>query len=89
MYPIYTSDASNAASQNARLSITNTNPSRTAYVHLFFVDGSSCSVADSYLCLTPNQTAGIMASDVDPGTAGYVVAIATDSGGCPINFNYC
>ena len=24
--------------------LTNTNPSRTAYIHLFFVDGSNCSV---------------------------------------------
>ena len=87
-YPIYTSDAANGAAQNTRLAITNTNPSRAAFVHLFFVDGSSCSVADSYICLTPNQTAAVLASDIDPGTTGYVLAIATDGGGCPINFNY-
>ncbi len=87
-YPIYTSDAANAAAQNTRLAITNTNPSRSAFVHLFFVDGSSCSVADSYICLTPNQTASVLASDIDPGTSGYVLAIATDAGGCPTNFNY-
>ncbi len=87
-YPIYTSDAANAAVQNTRLAITNTNASRTAFIHLFFVDGASCSVADSYICLTPNQTAAILASDVDAGTTGYVIAVATDAGGCPINFNY-
>ena len=87
-YPVYTSDASNGAAQNTRLAITNTHPSRNAFVHLFFIDGASCSVADSFLCLTPNQTASVLASDIDPGTTGYVVAIATDSGGCPINFNY-
>jgi hypothetical protein len=87
-YPIYTSDAANGASQNARVAITNTNPTRTAFVHLFFVDGSSCSVADSYICLTANQTASILASDVDPGTTGYVIAVATNAAGCPISFNY-
>ena len=87
-YPIYTSDAANAAAQNTRLAITNTHQSRTAFVHLFFVDGASCSVADSFICLTPNQTAAILASDVDAGTTGYVIAVATDNGGCPINFNY-
>jgi hypothetical protein len=88
VYPIYSSSASNAATQNARISITNTNMTRNAYVHLFFVDGSSCSVADSYICLTPNQTAAILASDVDPGTTGYIIAVAVNTAGCPINFNH-
>jgi hypothetical protein len=87
-YNLYSSDATNGAAQNTRLAITNTHPSRAAFIHLFFVDGLSCSVADSYICLTANQTAAILASDVDPGTTGYVVAVATDSAGCPINFNY-
>ena len=45
-------------------------------------------MADSYLCLTPNQTAAVLASDIDPGTTGYIVAVATDRIGCPINFNH-
>ncbi|NOT60397.1 MAG: HYR domain-containing protein, partial [Acidobacteria bacterium] len=88
IYPVYTSDAANGAAQNARLNITNIHSSRGANIHLFFVDGSSCSVADSYICLTPNQTASVLASDIDPGTTGYLIAIATDRAGCPINFNY-
>ncbi|NOT62212.1 MAG: DUF4394 domain-containing protein, partial [Acidobacteria bacterium] len=88
IYPVYTSDAANGASQNTRLSITNTHGSRGANVHLFFVDGSSCSVADSFICLTANQTASVLASDIDPGTTGYLMAIATDALGCPINFNF-
>jgi hypothetical protein len=88
IYPVYTSDAVNGAVQNTRISITNIHPSRAASVHLFFVDGATCSVADSYICLTANQTATVLASDIDPGATGYLVAVATDSGGCPINFNY-
>ena len=30
----------------------------------------------------------MLASDIDPGTTGYLIAIATDRSGCPINFNY-
>jgi sugar lactone lactonase YvrE len=87
IYNVYTS-ASDPTRQNTRLSVTNTNPGLPAYVHLFFVDGTSCSVADSILCLTANQTTTFLASDLDPGTTGYVVAIALDANGCPMNFNY-
>ncbi len=86
-YNYYTSTV-DAARQNTRINITNTHVTQSAYVHLFFVDGSNCSVADSYICLTPNQTASFLASDLDPGTTGYIVAVATDRTGCPIDFNY-
>jgi hypothetical protein len=87
-YNLVSSSATNAATQNSRISLTNTNTTRTAYVHLFFVDGSNCAVADSFICLTPNQTATVLHSDIDPGVTGYLVAVATDATGCPINFNY-
>jgi hypothetical protein len=87
-YNIFTSDAASGNLQNTRISLTNTHPSRPAFVHLFFVDGSTCGVADSYICLTAQQTASFLASDIDPGTSGYVVAVAVDASGCPINFNY-
>ncbi|MDQ3012896.1 MAG: hypothetical protein M3X11_19580, partial [Acidobacteriota bacterium] len=71
------------------INLTNTNPTLPIAVHLFFVDGTSCSVADANICLTPNQTTSFMASDLDPGSTGYIVAIASDAvTGCPINFNF-
>jgi hypothetical protein len=88
VYNLYTSGVTDSNAQNTRIAITNTHPGLSAPVHLFFVDGSSCSVADSYICLTPNQTTTFLASDIDPGTTGYVVAIAVDRDGCPRNFNY-
>jgi predicted extracellular nuclease len=88
IYNIYTSSAIAPNAQNTSVSVTNIEPSRPAYVHFFFVDGSTCSVADSYLCLTPNQTATFFASDLDPGTTGYIMAVAVDQNGCPVNFNY-
>jgi len=87
IYNVYTS-STNSIQQNTRLNLTNTNPNLPAIVHLFFVDGTSCSVADSILCLTANQTTSFLASDLDPGSTGYVVAVAVDATGCPTNFNY-
>jgi len=87
-YNLYSSSVSAPNSQNSRVNITNTNPTSVANVHIFFVDGATCSIADSYICLTENQTAAFLASDVDPGTTGYIVAVATNDFGCPIQFNW-
>lgn len=89
VYNLYASSIAAPNSQNARIAITNIHPSLPVAVHLFFVDGATCSIADSLICLTANQTASFLASDIDPGTTGYIVAVASDATtGCPINFNY-
>jgi hypothetical protein len=88
MYNVYTSSISAPNSQNTRVNVTNTSSTSVANVHIFFVDGATCSIADSYICLTPNQTASFLASDVDPGTTGYILAVATNDLGCPVNFNF-
>jgi hypothetical protein len=87
-YNVYTSSATNSNTTNTKVNITNSDDSRPAFVHLFFVDGSTCTVADSYICLTANQTASFLAADVDPGISGYIVAIATDFEGLPDMFNF-
>ena len=86
IYNIYTS-STDTAKQNTRLNLTNLHSTLSANVHLFFV-AEGCGVADSYICLTGNQTTSFLASDLDPGTTGYLVAVAVNSIGCPINFNY-
>ena len=86
IYNVYTS-STDPTKQNTRINLTNVHPSRLAQVHLYFV-AEGCSVADSYVCLTPNQTTSFLMSDLDPGTTGYIVAVATNQMGCPINFNY-
>lgn len=89
VYNVYSSSSTEANELNTRISLTNVNQLAQTFVHLFFVDGASCGVADSYLCLTPNQTVTFLMSDVDPGITGYLVALAVDSNtGCPISFNY-
>lgn len=49
-------------------------------IHLFLVDGGSCSVADSFIGLTKFQTASFLVSDFDPGIQGYIVAVAVNGG---------
>ncbi|MDX2034533.1 MAG: hypothetical protein SF339_27915 [Blastocatellia bacterium] len=87
-YNFYTSGATSGNAQNTRINITNTSTSSTSFVHLFFV-ADTCQVADSYICLTANQTASFLASDVDPGVSGYIVAVAVDfNTGCPVAHNF-
>src|SRR5262249_12397819 len=83
----YTSDAL-SSQVNTRISITNVNPLRDIAIHVFFVDSQTCNVADSILCLTRNQTTSFSASDLDPNVTGYLVAIAIDSEGRPVSFNF-
>src|SRR5262249_6959915 len=85
IYNVYTSGATSGTTQNARINITNTSTSSGTAVHFFFVS-DGCSIADSFVCLTETQTATFLASDVDPGVTGYVVAIATFSSGSPREF---
>ena len=82
---------------NTRVNLTNVHPTLGVVVHLFFVDGSTCSVADAFICVTANQTTSFLMSDLDPGTLGYMMMIAVDgppgyaggnNTGCPISFNY-
>ena len=87
-YNVYTSSPSSPGSNNSRISITNTSDQIPIAVHLFFVEGASCSVADRYLCLTGNQTAMMLASEQDPGTHGYLVAIATGYDGLPVAHDF-
>lgn len=87
VFPFYSSAAGNMAQENTRFSITNQNITTSIPIHLFFVNGDSGTVNDTYLCLTPVQTAVFFASDVDPGVRGYAVAVAVGSNGAPIKFN--
>ena len=87
-YNVYTSGATTGNAENTRINITNTSVTSAAFVHLYFVS-ATCAVADSFICLTATQTASFLASDVDPGVKGYIVALAVDGVlGCPVAFNW-
>ncbi|MEP7270414.1 MAG: hypothetical protein ABI882_02865 [Acidobacteriota bacterium] len=82
----YTSSPSSPQLQDTQINVTNVNPDQGISVHMFMVDGSTCSIADFYLGLSQNQTASFLASDFDPGVQGYIVAVAASGG--PTQFNY-
>jgi hypothetical protein len=86
-YNFYSSNAINPTLENTRINLTNT-ARESVFIHFFFVEGSTCSVADSFVCLSQNQTIGLLASDIDPGIRGYLVAVAVDVNGCPIKWNH-
>ena len=87
VYNYYTSNPTDAGKSDTEFSLTNISTSRSSYVHLFFVaDGGA--TADMFVCLTSNQTVSFLASEIDPGVAGYAVFFATDSVGCPVSFNF-
>ena len=69
------------------MNITNTSPTASTALHLFFFDGNSGSSADAIVCLAPGQTVPFNASDWDPDNRGYFMALALDSNGVPTNFN--
>lgn len=85
-YPKYTSNPSAPQQGDTQVNMTNTHQTLDISIHLFLVDGSSCSVADFFINLTPNQTASFLMSDLDPGVTGYIVGVATDGG--PTQFNW-
>jgi predicted extracellular nuclease len=87
IYNIHTSEV-DGRNQNTRVNITNVEPRRSTFVHLFFIDSNTCTVADYSFCLSPSQTLSFLVSEFDPGTTGYLVAVAVDKDGCPANFNY-
>jgi hypothetical protein len=89
VYPFYSSDPVSFRRENTRVSLTNTHSLRRVAVHLFFVEDDSGDPADAFVCLTPNQTVSFLLSELDPGTSGFLIAIASDEHtGCPINFNF-
>ena len=83
----YISDAVDPIHENTQIHITNTHAMNDVDVDLYFVDGSTAAVDSARLTLAPNQTTSFLASDVDPGVVGYIVAVANFTG-APITFNY-
>jgi len=88
VFNIYTSGATATTNANTQISITNTNISAAANLRVFFIEDNG-RIADSSICLTANQTVTFLASDVDPGVSGYLIAMATAlNTGCPTGFNF-
>ncbi len=88
IYNFYTSSATNDG-PDTKFALTNTNTSQNGVTHLFFISGANSAAADVYICLTANQTFSFLASDIDPGVTGYMIAVASDVlTGLPLGFNF-
>ena len=70
-----------------RTSTAATTIANQAFVHLFFIDSTNCQQMDLFLCLTPNASFSFKASEYDPGTTGYLLAVAVNNQGVPIQNN--
>ncbi len=84
VFPYYISKA--APRKDTRLTLSNIGL-QSAYVHIFFIDGASCDAADQFVCLTPNASFSFKASEYDPDTTGWLLAVAVNSEGIPVQNN--
>lgn len=81
VYPFYTSDSQTKA--DTRITLSNVHTEHIVAVHLFFMD-RSCNQADTYVCLTPNASISLKASEFDPDTkGGWLLAVAVTRMGIP------
>ncbi|HYE73664.1 MAG TPA: hypothetical protein VEF04_10045 [Blastocatellia bacterium] len=84
VFPYYTSDGATA---DTSIVISHAGGTGNVNIHLFFVDGSNCGIADAGLTLTPHATLEFPVSAFDPMITGYLIAVAVDDAGCPVNQN--
>jgi hypothetical protein len=83
IWPYYVSSTANPL-VDTRINLINFDDQRAAFVHLFFVDGVTCSVADRFICLTQAQRVSFNVRDEDPGVRGFLIAVAVNGvNGCP------
>jgi hypothetical protein len=87
LYNLYHS-AVGGRGEESRIALTNTHPTSSVSVQLFFLDGGTGSVAQQGLRLSPNQTFQMLAGEVDPGVTGSLLAVAVDGSGHPRRFNH-
>ncbi len=87
-YQRYLSTIGATNGNNTTISITNTSPTTSGRVRLFFIDAADCSSFEQAVCLSAQQTTSFKMSDFDPGTTGYCVAVACDAAGNPTQFNW-
>ncbi len=81
MFPYYTSNVS--ASADTIMNISNLSTS-SVIAHLYFMEGSSCTQADTSVYLTPNATITLQAYFDVPFETGYLLVVGVDQNGCVV-----
>lgn len=87
-YPRYQSSLANPNAENTTLSLTNTSPTDSTKVRLFFINAVDCRPFEQAVCLGPQQSVRFVMSEFDPLTTGYCIAVACDATGAPTQFNW-
>ncbi len=87
-YHRYLSTIGATNGNNTTISLTNTSPTTSAKVRMFFISAADCSSYEQAVCLAAQQTTTFRMGDFDPGTTGYCVAVACDAAGNPTQFNW-
>ncbi len=84
VFPYYI--AKSSAGSDTKIQLTNTG-SESVFIHLFFIDDSSCQQADFSACLSANASLNLQASEMDPENVGWLIAVAVDEQGNPAQNN--
>lgn len=87
-YHRYLSSIGTSSGNNTTISITNTSLTDSVKVRMFFISSIDCQPFEQAICLAAQQTTSFVMSDFDPGTTGYVIAVACDAQGRPTQFNW-
>ncbi len=91
VFPYYTSTLALAPVNDTRISMTHSGaPGGRAYdafVHVFLIDGTSCLQADFFVCLTRGASFTFSAQSMDPDVTGYIIAVAVNAQGLPVQNN--
>jgi hypothetical protein len=89
VYNLYSSKTTDPTAENTRLSLTNMSGEEGVFVNLFFLNGTDPGTYQLHsVRLEPRHTVTLFAAEIDPDVTGYVIAVAVDETGVPVNFNH-
>ena len=80
VYNLFSSNLHAPHVEDTRISITNTSPDTPVIVHLMWVNGATCTTAETYISLAANQSKTLLASEKMPSVRGYLIAQAVTTG---------
>ncbi len=87
VFPFYTSTATPSA-QNTQITVVNHSNDSGVNLRLTFVGNDGSFAPANPLFLSASQNITFLTSDIDPGFTGFIVVVAVNTSGFPINFNF-
>jgi len=87
VFPFYTSTAT-PSTQNTYVTVVNHSNDTGVNLRFTFVGNDGSFAPANPLFLSASQNITFLTSDIDPGFTGFIVAVAVNGSGFPINFNF-